>query len=294
MLVGLGLAFLLEQLDRRIRRPEDLESIYRLPLLGTVPESKALSRAASVGKDGGSLVESEAFSLVRAHLRFFNIDRDLRTILMASAASGEGKTTIALHLAAAAARNGSHVLLLEMDLRQPALAHQLDLRPGPGIADVLIGTARMDEAAQSIDLGAVPGEPISGRTLDVLAAGSPVPPNPGALIDSHAMNAVLEQARSVYDLVVIDAPPPTAVSDAFPLLSKVDGVVVVGRVGHSRRDAAERLHQVLSSSGASVLGLIANGASSCEPHPYAPNADPPVASLVNGAPSSKALEPTRP
>jgi Mrp family chromosome partitioning ATPase len=71
------------------------------------------------------------------------------------------------------------------------------------------------------------------------------------------MEAVLEQAKSAYDLVVIDT-PLTAVSDAFPLLRKVDGVVIVGRVGHSRRDTAERLHQVLASSGAPLLGVIAN------------------------------------
>jgi MinD-like ATPase involved in chromosome partitioning or flagellar assembly len=94
----------------------------------------------------------------------------------------------------------------------------------------------------------------AGHTLDVLAAGAVLPPNPGELIESRAMDAVLERAKSGYDLVVIDTPPLTAVLDAFPLLSKVDGVVIVGRVGHSRRDAAEQLHQVLASSGAPLLG----------------------------------------
>ena len=96
----------------------------------------------------------------------------------------------------------------------------------------------------------------------MLAAGAVLPPNPGELLESRAMDAVLEQAKSTYDLVVIDTPPLTAVSDAFPLLTKVDGVVIVGRVGHSRRDAAEQLHQVLASSGAPLLGVIANGAKS--------------------------------
>jgi Mrp family chromosome partitioning ATPase len=72
----------------------------------------------------------------------------------------------------------------------------------------------------------------------------------------------------VYDLVVIDTPPLTAVSDAFPLLTKVDGVVIVGRIGHSRRDVAEQLHQVLASSGAPLLGVIANGSKSSGPVPY--------------------------
>jgi succinoglycan biosynthesis transport protein ExoP len=271
LVLGFGLAFLLERLDRRIREPEDIETIYRLPMLGVVPKSAALSRSAR--RNGGKKaalppVEAEAFSLIRAHLRFFNVDRDLRTVVIASPAPGEGKTTVARHLAEAAARSGSRVLLLEVDLRQPTLARQLDIESGPGLADVLIGAIPMGEAIQSVDLQASPGEGVTGHTFDVLAAGAVLPPNPGELLESHAMNAVLDQAKSAYDLVVIDTPPLTAVSDAFPLLTKVDGVVMVGRVGRSRRDAAERLEQVLASSGAPLLGVIANGSKSGAPSPY--------------------------
>jgi polysaccharide biosynthesis transport protein len=271
LLVGLGLAFALERLDRRIKGPEDLETIYRLPMLGVVPESKRL--AGSVGRKGEQTVlspgDAEAFNLIRAHLRFFNIDRDLRTILIASPASGDGKTTIARHLAEAAARMDSRVLLLEVDLRHPTLAQQLALQGGPGLADVLIGTVPMDEATESVDVQAPPGEGAAGRTLDVLAAGAFLPPNPAALLESRAMNIVLERARSSYDLVVVDTPPLTAVSDAFPLLIKVDGVVIVGRVGRSRRDAAERLQRILATSHAPLLGIIANGSKPDGPGSYA-------------------------
>ncbi len=95
--------------------------------------------------------------------------------------------------------------------------------------------------------------------LDVLVAGAALPPNPGELIESHAMEALLEQAKSTYDLIVIDTPPLTAVSDAFPLLGKVDGVIIVGRVGRNRRDVAERLHETLRGVGAPLLGVVANG-----------------------------------
>ena len=261
LFIGLGLAFVLERLDRRIRGPEDLEAIYRLPCSASSPRAPHY-RDPARGEGKRAVLppaEAEAFSLIRAHLRFFNVDRDLRTIVIASAAPGDGKTTIARHLAEAAARLGSRVLLLEADLRHPTLAQQLDIPPGPGLADVLIGAIPMGEAIQSVDLEASPGEGVTGRTLDVLTAGAVLPPNPGELLESHAMDAVLEQAKSAYDLVVIDTPPLTAVSDAFPLLTKVDGVVIVGWVGRSRRDAAEQLHQVLASSGAPLLGVIANG-----------------------------------
>jgi succinoglycan biosynthesis transport protein ExoP len=287
LLLGLGVAFLLERLDRRIRAPEELEKIYRLPLLGVVPKSTAVS---------GTVLPSsvaEAFSLIRAHLCFFNADRDLRTVLIASPAPGDGKTTIARHLAEAAARLGSRVLLLEADLRHPALAQQLDIQSGPGLADVLIGAISIVEATQSVDLQARPGEGTTGHTLDVLAAGAVLPPNPGELLESRAMGVVLERAKSAYDLVVIDTSPLTAVSDAFPLLGKVDGVVIVGRVGHSRRDAAERLRQVLAGSGASLLGVIANGSKSGGPVPYprSGQSSPAVAS-DNGATAAEEFAPT--
>jgi succinoglycan biosynthesis transport protein ExoP len=293
LLLGLGLALLLERLDNRIRRPEDLETIYRLPALGVVPKSSAL--------DGGGKrvvlprAEAEVFSLIRAHLRSFNIGRDLRTVFVASPAPGDGKSTIACHLAEAAARSGSRVLLLEVDLRQPTLSRQLDIQSGPGLADVLIGAIPMDEATQTVSL-APPGEGVTRRTLDVLAAGAVLPPNPGELLESAAMGIVLQRAKSTYDLVVIDTPPLAAVSDAFPLLTKVDGVVIVGWVGRSRRDAAEQLHQVLASSGAPLLGVIANGSrGSNGPGIYAygkRDKSLPVVASANGASSSEEFVPT--
>jgi capsular exopolysaccharide synthesis family protein len=262
LLLGLGIAFLLERLDRRIREPKDLEAIYELPLLGVVPESAALARSPRRGKGAPGVLpasEAEAFHLIRAHLRYFNVDRQLHTLLVASAAPGDGKTTVARHLAGAAAAMGSRVLLLEADLRRPTLAQQFDVPAGRGLSDVLIGAATLDEAVQSIELGDPSAAQPTARTLDVLVAGAALPPNPGELIESHAMESLLERARSTYDLVVIDTPPLTAVSDAFPLLRKVDGVIIVGRVGRNRRDIAERLHDTLKGAGAPLLGVIANG-----------------------------------
>jgi tyrosine-protein kinase len=262
LLLGLGVAFLLERLDRRIREPKDLEMVYGLPLLGVVPESAALSRSGQ-GRDGAGMVlpsgEVEAFHLIRAHMRYFNVDRELRTLMIASAAPGDGKTTIARHLATAAAQVGSRVLLLEVDLRRPTLSRQLGLPPGRGLSDVLIGTVPLSDALHKVELVAPSSDKPDGHVLDVLVAGAALPPNPGELIESRAMESLLEQAKSMYDMVVIDTPPLTAVSDAFPLLKKVDGVVIVGRVGQNRRDVAERLHETLTGAGAPLLGVIANG-----------------------------------
>jgi tyrosine-protein kinase len=260
LILGLGLAFLLERLDRRIREPKDLAAIYRLPLLGVVPQSKALSRAQTRdGRPAAPPSEAEAFQLIRAHLRYFNVDRQLRALMVASAAPGDGKTTVARNLAAAAARMGSRVLLVEADLRRPTLARQLGLDPGAGLADVLIGAVSLAQAKRTIALEEPSAARPVARGFDVLLAGAAPPPNPAELIESQAMEGLLSLARSTYDLVVIDTPPLTAVSDAFPLLHKVDGAIVVGRVGRNRRDVAERLHETLAGMGAPMLGVIANG-----------------------------------
>jgi capsular exopolysaccharide synthesis family protein len=260
LLLGLGVAFLLERFDRRIREPKDLETVYGLPLLGVVPESGALSRSVRGAASGAALTanEAEAFHLIRAHLRYFNVDKELRTLLVASAVPGDGKTTVARHLASAAARMGARTLLVEADLRRPTMTQQLEIHAGAGLSDVLIGAVAMNDAIQSISLD--PGEDASRtRTLDVLLAGPVLPPNPGELIESRAMENLLDGVRSTYDLVVIDTPPLTVVSDAFPLLGKVDGVIIVGRVGRNRRDVAVRLHETLLAAGAPLLGVVANG-----------------------------------
>jgi capsular exopolysaccharide synthesis family protein len=179
--------------------------------------------------------------------------------MVASAAPGDGKTTVARHLAGAAARMGSRVLLVEADLRRPTIALQLDISSGPGVADVLIGAVSLSEATQTVDLDLPGGGGAGGRSFDTLVAGSSLPPNPGELIESHAMESLLERAKTQYDLIVVDTPPLTAVSDAFPLLSKVDGVIIVGRVGRNRRDVAQRLHETLTGAGAPLLGVVANG-----------------------------------
>lgn len=299
LLLGLGFAFLLERLDRRIRGAESLERLYRAPLLGAVPKSAALARSAR-DKTGKQTVlpdaETEAFSLIRAHLNSFNAGRNLRVVMIGSAAAGDGASTIARHLAEAAARTGSRALLLEADLRHPTLAQQLDTQPGPGLAGVLTGAVPMDKAIQSIGLRASSGEGTGGQTLEVLSAGAALRSNPGALIESHEMEALLERAKSMYDLVVIDAPPLIAVSDAFPLLRKVDGVIIVGFVGRSRRDLAERLHETLDRSGAPLLGVIANGSKSSGRSIYSNargDATPSfIAASSNGASSSEELIPT--
>ena len=169
--------------------------------------------------------------MLRANLQYFNVDHAVRSVVVTSAAPGDGKSTVAWNLALAAASAGVRVLLIEADLRHPSLAASAEhLHPAPGLSTVLAGQTELVDAVQTISLDQSSDVSTAGRTLEVLAAG-PIPPNPVDLIESQRMREVLRQTENAYALVVIDTSPTLLVPDAVPLLKEVSGVLVVTRLG---------------------------------------------------------------
>jgi succinoglycan biosynthesis transport protein ExoP len=258
LLLGVGVALLLERLDRRLRDPRELEEIFERPILAAVPESRTLSRSGLVHEVLPS-TEGEAFRMLRANLRYFNIDRGVESVLVTSPAPGDGKSTVAWNLAATAAGSGGRVLLIEADLRHPALAKGLGLQGAAGLSTILSGEAALEDVVQEVP---IQGDRTGGvRTVDVLLAG-PLPPNPADLLESARMRDVIAAAERTYDLFVIDTPPASVVSDAIPLLSQVGGVIVVARLAKTTRDAAAHLGTQLRNLDARVLGVVVNGVGS--------------------------------
>jgi polysaccharide biosynthesis transport protein len=245
LLLAVGLALLREQLDRRVKDLDDVAGVFDLPVLATIPESRAISRGqpglglASAGSQG------DAFLMLRTNLRYFNIDHEVRSILVTSAGSLDGKTTVSWGLAVAEARAGKKVLFIEGDMRRPTVASQLGLSQGPGLSLVLAGAFAAGEALQKV------------LDVDVLVAG-PQPPNPAELMESQRMRELVHWGETHYDRVVIDSAPAAVVADAIPLVSEVTGVVVVVRLGRSRQDAAERLRDQLVNIDAPTLGVVVN------------------------------------
>src|SRR5207244_8023755 len=138
ILLGLGLAVLLERLDRRLKDPKEISEAFDRPILGAIPESRAIANA---DHDPQRLApgEAEAFRMLRANLRYFNVDRQINSVLITSSAPADGKSTVAMHLASAAAGAGAKVLLMEADLRHPTLARRLGLPHDRGLSQVLAG-----------------------------------------------------------------------------------------------------------------------------------------------------------
>ena len=138
----------------------------------------------------------------------------------------------------ATATVGSRVLFVEADLRRPIAARSFGIEREPGVSEVLLGEDSLDSAVQRVEFASRKEHEIG---LDVLVAGGVLPPNPPQVIESQAMESLLVGGNRTYDLVVIDTPPLVLLPDAFPLLRRADGVLIVSRFGENRSDVAARL-----------------------------------------------------
>ena len=264
LLLGIGAVFLANGADRRIRHPEDLEEITGLPLLGVIPN---LPRGAIAERSAGGRLD-EAFHMLRSTLMFFDVDRPLSTILIASPFKGDGKTTVATRLALAAAQSGQNVILIDADLRRPQTPSRLGIRREAielvrGLAGVLSGQCALADTLievpiSRVDRANVAVRELSGR-LRLLPAGR-TPPNPSELLASARMSSLMSEVAEFGDLVIIDTNPLLSVSDALPLVRSASGVVLVARLHSTTRDAVRRFHTTVTNTGGKMLGVVANGA----------------------------------
>ena len=257
LLLGFALALVREQLDRRLRGAKDLGETFGLPVLANVPTSRALGTRARMGIESLPPAEREAFQMLRANLRFLNTDTELRSVVVTSAASGDGKTTVALNLAQADASVGRRVLLIESDMRRPSIGRVLGLQGDRGLATYLAEPdAQLADVIQcvSVTQGSNGSAPL---TMDILVSGK-IPANPSELINSERMRELIGRAEELYDLVVIDTSPVGIVADAIPLMSEASAVIVVSRVGRITSSEANALRDQLERIDAPSFGLVAN------------------------------------
>jgi receptor protein-tyrosine kinase len=256
LVLGIGLALLLEQLDRRVKRQDDLPEVTGLPLITTVPKRKSFE-AEHLGDGSVSPAEAEIFLMLRANLRYFNVRKDIRSVLVTSAQPGEGKSLISLGLALGAAMSGERALLIEADMRDPSLGGKLGAGSAKGLSWALSEPeAKLADAITTIEAKTI-AETAGEAKLDFLPAGA-IPPNPTELVESKQMRELLAEAEGAYDFVVVDTPPILVVADAIPLVSAVSGVLAVSGLGVSTRSAATDLAEQLERMEAATLGLVAN------------------------------------
>lgn len=247
LLAGGGLAVLRDTLDTRVRTSDDLTAITKgAPVLGNIHFDKTAGKAPMITQLDSHAPRVEAFRVLRSNLQFVNVDATNRVIVLTSALPGEGKSSTSCNLALTLADAGQRVLLLEGDLRRPRAAAYLGLENAVGVTTVLLGRATIDEAVQPVV-----------ENCDLLASGV-IPPNPAELLQSDAMKRLLDQVRSAYDFVLIDAPPLLPVTDAALLAAESDGAVLVVHHGSTRRDEVAGSVARLDAVGARLLGAVVN------------------------------------
>jgi capsular exopolysaccharide synthesis family protein len=258
--LGIGLAFLLDALDTRVRSTRELERRLGLPLLARVPQPPrwASQRRHLVMVADPNGPEAEAFRVLRTNLEFFNMEHGARTIMVTSALEAEGKSTTVANLAVALSRAGRRVILVDLDLRRPALDRFFNFEGQPGLTDVALGRARLAASAM-----ADPG----GGSLEVLTTG-PLPRDTGEFVAGQPLANILDELRERADYVLIDSPPLLAVGDAVALAARVDGMIVLTRLGVARRKAIDELRRVLGNCPGAKVGFVVTGAELDTDHRY--------------------------
>ena len=247
LVLGAGLAILLEVLDTRIKDLDTLRDRMGLTPLGLMPfERKARSRPLVV-RDAPRSARAEAFRQLRTNLQFLAVERPPRSILLTSTLPAEGKSTTAGNLAIALAQAGEPVTIVDADFRHPQLSEYLGTREGVGLSDVLIGRATLEEALQPWGEDGV---------LNVLSSGTP-PPNPSELLGSSAMLRVVAELCERGTLI-IDSPPVLLFTDATVLAKVTDTTLLVVRANSTRVDKLERALQALRTVDARLAGVVLN------------------------------------
>ena len=278
VVLGLGLALLLETLDRRVRSEEEIEGVLGIPLLGRIPPPPRNLRSANglvmLSQPGN--VQAEAFRKLKTSIEFLNLEHGARTIMVTSAVPREGKSTTIANLAVAFARSGRRVALVDLDLRQPSIHPFFSSDTRRGITDVLVGGETLEGALRPRFLpsatsfsarrnggqrSSASGSALDRSSLTVLPAGTMAPATGDTLADlleSDKLASVLQDLGDQFELVLADTPPLLVVGDAMPLTSRVDAVLIVLHVG-IRRPVLNELARELQKSQAPVLGFILTG-----------------------------------
>lgn len=252
-LLAMGAAVISDMLDQTIRDPEQIARTLHADVVGSLPAMKDRRDLREAMKGPASGVESdlsgfnESVRTLRNSILLGNFDQRYRSLLITSAAPGDGKTTTAASLASAHAEHGKRTLLIDADLRRPSVHRAFNLPGITGLSSALTGELHWRDACLRVD-----GAP----NLDVLPAGPPSR-RAGDLMGG-GLTELLEEASAEYDLVVLDAPPLLGFAEPLQMATVADGVLVVAHAGKTSRKAVAAVLATLTRLRARTVGLVLN------------------------------------
>jgi len=254
LMLGVGLAFLLEFMSTTVKTPADVLRQLNMPLLGQIPSQEDEDEESSPAQmrrlqlDSPHSILAESFRQFRANLLFCAPAEQQRCILVTSCSPNEGKTTISVNLALSLALAGRRVLLVDANFRRPGVAQAFGMEAaGEGLSNVLVGQAAPESLIRKTD----------HVNLDILPAG-PLPPNPAELLSGVYLKEFIARYSSKYQTIIFDGPPTLVVSDSMVMSSTMDGVIMVVRAGYCARGAIQRAKEQLRRVNAKLLGVVLN------------------------------------
>jgi succinoglycan biosynthesis transport protein ExoP len=288
--LGIGLAFLAEALDKRVRSDREVEEALGLPLLARIPKpSRRLRKAGDIVMLAEPRsIGAEPIRKLRTNIEFTNLDRHVRTIIVTSSIQREGKSTTIANLGVALARAGRRVALVDLDLRRPYLHRFFKVPSAPGLTDVVLGRLELSDALRQVLIatpqarGAHRGNartaaPVAaestnghhhvGAVLNVLPAGT-LPPDAGEFVGTEPVGQILKTLGEQFDYVLIDAPPLLAVGDALALSASADAMFVLVRLKVVHRGMLKELARLLEGCPAEKLGYVLAAAEFGEGYGY--------------------------
>jgi capsular exopolysaccharide synthesis family protein len=268
LLLGLGIAFLQEQLDDRVRGRSDAEELTQLPVIAELPFDTVKTPTEVAAHERPLGVLAESVRSLRTSLTFLGVDGPLHRIIVTSSEPGDGKSYVAANLAAVYAQAGMRTVLVSADLRRPRLDSMFPSTPnGPGLAELIThigttpastnGSGNRGAVTDAHDIVARAVCPTHIENLSLVHAGQ-LPPNPAEILGSAKTRDLLDALSACADVVVIDTPPILAVTDAAVLARNVDGVVLVAAADQTHRGALTRAVATLGTAHARILGVVLN------------------------------------
>lgn len=239
---GIGLAFFLEYLDTSVKTVEDIEQNIGAPILGVIPQ-----KVRPLIEEGPDSPYAESYRILRTNIQLSKKMKSRKTICFTSGGAGEGKSLTLFNLAYISAKLGDKVLIVDSDMRRPTQHRMVGVPNKPGLTDVLMQTASVDEVIRQTQV----------PNLFFLASGKPTTSSLG-LLDSQRMRDLLSQLKDQFDLILFDTPPIMGVSDASVIASEVDGVLLVVQHRYYPRIVSSRAKTIIENVGGNLVGVVLN------------------------------------
>lgn len=191
-------------------------------------------------------ISAEAYRILRTKIKYSAIDKAIKSIVITAADQGEGKSTVASNLAFTLSKSGNRVIIIDCDLRKPALHRYFGVTNNKGLTDYLVGSYELRDVTKELE-----------DNLNLITAGT-IPPNPAEIIASKKLESFINMLKNNYDYIIIDSPPVMAVTEPRILAAKSDATLLVVRAGKSKLKIIKRAYEELLGVGANIIGTVLN------------------------------------